>query len=108
LFRCDDLIPEENETVQLALKRLPAKEAYDRVFRIRRAFQVRQCQHVQGQAGSQLTNLMQQSVAHQLLPKAEWTKPEEDVPYLTPLIKEIEAELNERENLDALVVQKKK
>merc|ERR1711981_750483 len=28
-----------------------------------------------------------------IAPKNEWTKPEEDVPYLTPLIKEIEAEL---------------
>jgi ubiquinol-cytochrome c reductase subunit 7 len=27
--------------VQKAIKRLPAKEAYDRTFRIRRAFQVR-------------------------------------------------------------------
>ncbi len=40
VFRADDLIPEENDTVQLALKRLPPKEAYDRVFRLRRAFQV--------------------------------------------------------------------
>ena len=39
-FRADDLIPEESETVLLALKRLPPKEAYDRVFRLRRAFQV--------------------------------------------------------------------
>ena len=39
--RADDLIPEESETVLLALKRLPPKEAYDRVFRMRRAFQVR-------------------------------------------------------------------
>ena len=39
--RYDDLIPEESEVVQQAIKRLPAKEAYDRVFRIRRAFQVR-------------------------------------------------------------------
>jgi len=39
-LRMDDLIPEENDTVQLALKRLPPKEAYDRVFRLRRAFQV--------------------------------------------------------------------
>lgn len=38
--RADDLIPEESNTVQLALKRLPPKEAYDRVFRLRRAFQV--------------------------------------------------------------------
>ena len=38
--RADDLIPEESEVVQSALKRLPPKEAYDRVFRMRRAFQV--------------------------------------------------------------------
>lgn len=38
--RADDLIPEESNTVMLALKRLPPKEAYDRVFRLRRAFQV--------------------------------------------------------------------
>jgi len=41
-YRADDLIPEESETVMLAIKRLPPKEAYDRVFRMRRAFQVRQ------------------------------------------------------------------
>lgn len=41
--RADDLIPEESDTVLLALKRLPPKEAYDRVFRLRRAFQV--CLH---------------------------------------------------------------
>jgi hypothetical protein len=39
-YRADDLIPEESENVLLALKRLPPKEAYDRVFRLRRAFQV--------------------------------------------------------------------
>lgn len=38
--RADDLIPEENEVVQLALKRLSPQEAYDRVYRMRRAFQV--------------------------------------------------------------------
>jgi ubiquinol-cytochrome c reductase subunit 7 len=42
-----------------------------------------------------------------LLPKNEWTKPEEDVPYLTPLIKEIEAEIAERRDLDSITVQKK-
>jgi len=85
-LRADDLIPEESETVLLALKRLPPKEAYDRVFRMRRAFQC--------------------SLSHQLLPKEEHTKPEEDVPYLTPLIAEIEAELKEREDLEAMVVTK--
>lgn len=86
-LRADDLIPEESETVLLALKRLPPKEAYDRVFRMRRAFQC--------------------SLAHQLLPKEEQTKPEEDIPYLTPIIEEIEAEMKEREDLEAMVVRKR-
>ncbi|KAF2184388.1 hypothetical protein K469DRAFT_580125 [Zopfia rhizophila CBS 207.26] len=86
-LRADDLIPEENDTVQLALKRLPPKEAYDRVFRLRRAFQC--------------------SVSHQLLPKGEWTKPEDDVPYLTVVIKDIEAEMKEREDLEAMIVSKR-
>lgn len=55
--RADDLIVEENEDVILALKRLPPKESYDRVYRLRRAFQC--------------------SVTHKLLPKDQWTKPEE-------------------------------
>ncbi|QDS76384.1 Cytochrome b-c1 complex subunit 7 [Venturia effusa] len=87
-LRADDLIPEESEVVLLAIKRLPPKEAYDRVFRMRRAFQC--------------------SLSHQLLPKEEHTKPEEDVPYLSPLIQEIEKELAEREDLDNMVVKKKK
>jgi len=87
-LRADDLIPEENDTVQLALKRLPPKEAYDRVFRLRRAFQC--------------------SLAHQLLPASEQTKPEEDTLYLTPIIEEIEGEMKERADLEAMVVTKKK
>ncbi|GAB7342068.1 hypothetical protein MBLNU457_g0350t1 [Dothideomycetes sp. NU457] len=85
-LRADDLIPEESETVLAALKRLPPKEAYDRVFRMRRAFQC--------------------SLAHQLLPPAEQTKPEDDYPYLSPIIKEIEAEKRERMDLDAMVIKK--
>ncbi|KAK8224512.1 ubiquinol-cytochrome c reductase complex 14 kDa protein [Phyllosticta capitalensis] len=56
-LRADDLIPEESEVVLKALKRLSPKESYDRVFRMRRAFQC--------------------SLSHQLLPKEQWTKPEE-------------------------------
>ncbi|PSK34471.1 cytochrome b-c1 complex subunit 7 [Elsinoe australis] len=87
-LRADDLIPEENDTVMLALKRLPPKEAYDRVFRLRRAFQC--------------------SLAHQLLPPNEHTKPEEDVQYLSKIIQEIEKEKKERLDLDAMVVSKPK
>ncbi|KAK4934031.1 hypothetical protein LTR28_010974 [Elasticomyces elasticus] len=104
LYRADDLIPEESEVVLLALKRLSPKESYDRVFRMRRAFQC--------------------SLSHQLLPKNEQTKPEEvrtavltwpcttefdklqDYQYLTPIIREIEAERNEREDLEAMVIKK--
>ena len=39
-LKYEDLLPEETPAMQLALKRLPPKEAYDRVFRLRRAFQV--------------------------------------------------------------------
>ncbi|MCJ1324558.1 Cytochrome b-c1 complex subunit 7 [Thelotrema lepadinum] len=86
-LKADDLIPEENETVLLALKRLPPKEAYDRVYRLRRAVQC--------------------SLAHQLLPPDQQTKPEEDDLYLSPLIKEIEAEKKEREDLEVMVPKKK-
>ncbi|KAJ5665735.1 cytochrome b-c1 complex subunit 7 [Penicillium sp. IBT 18751x] len=85
-LKFDDLIPEESEVVQKAIKRLPAKEAYDRVFRIRRAFQC--------------------SISHTLLPAAEQTKVSEDVEYLSPIIREIEKENKERVDLDNLVVRK--
>ncbi|KAI1140431.1 putative ubiquinol--cytochrome-c reductase [Hypoxylon sp. FL0543] len=83
-LRADDLIVEENEKVIKALKRLPPKEAYDRVYRLRRAFQA--------------------SATHKLLPKEEWTKPEEDVPYLQPLIDQIHAEEKEKQALDSLTI----
>ncbi|RFU27925.1 hypothetical protein B7463_g8421, partial [Scytalidium lignicola] len=86
-LRQDDLIPEESDLVLQALKRLPPKEAYDRVFRLRRAFQC--------------------SLSHQLLPKDQQTKPEEDYPYLSPIIKELEAEAKERLEFDTLVVKRK-
>ncbi|RMJ27008.1 hypothetical protein PHISP_02137 [Aspergillus sp. HF37] len=126
-LKADDLIPEENDTVQTAIKRLPAKEAYDRIFRIRRAFQC--------------------SVSHALLPPSEQIKPEErmlalgqwpitcrgfvtfrygyaastlrgmgiqeieltkeqDKEYLSPIIRQVESEFKEREDLDNLVIKR--
>ena len=61
--RYDDLIEEESENVQAALKRLAPRETYDRVFRLRRAIM---CDY-----------------QHKLLPKDQWTKPEE-VPSTDP------------------------
>ncbi|OTB09091.1 hypothetical protein M426DRAFT_316383 [Hypoxylon sp. CI-4A] len=83
-LRADDLIVEENEEVIKALKRLPPQVAYDRVYRLRRAFQA--------------------SATHKLLPKDQWTKAEEDVPYLQPLIDQIQAEVKEKQALDSLTV----
>ncbi|KAL0636704.1 Cytochrome b-c1 complex subunit 7 [Maublancomyces gigas] len=82
----DDLIAEENDIVQEALKRLPPKVAYDRMFRMRRAVQC--------------------SIAHSLLPKEEQTTPEQDIGYLSPYIAEIENEIAERNELDSLTKRK--
>ncbi|CAH0052651.1 unnamed protein product [Clonostachys solani] len=86
-LRYDDLMEEERESVQLALKRLSAKESYDRIYRIRRAVQC--------------------SYQHKLLPKSEWTKPEEDVSYLQHIIEQVEAEIAEKDALDTASVIKK-
>ncbi|KAI0024195.1 cytochrome b-c1 complex subunit 7 [Xylariomycetidae sp. FL0641] len=82
----DDLIIEENEDVLKALKRLPPQVQYDRVYRIRRAVQC--------------------GVTHKLLPKDQWTKPQDDVPYLTPILEMIKAEEKQKRDLDSLTVVK--
>jgi ubiquinol-cytochrome c reductase subunit 7 len=63
-------------------------------------------------------------MTHQLLPKEEWTKPEDvripfgngktilltsiqDKPYLSELITDIESEMAEREDLEALIITKR-
>ncbi|KAL2118561.1 hypothetical protein VTJ04DRAFT_8221 [Mycothermus thermophilus] len=86
-LKADDLIPEDNEPVLQALARLPPKEQYDRVYRIRRATQL--------------------SLQQKILPKSEWTKPEEDVPYLSPILEQIAAEQKERHQLDTVGILKK-
>lgn len=68
----DDLIPDENEIVETALRRLPPNEYQNRLFRFRRAL-----------------NLDSQQNS---LEKHEWTTPEQDVHYLQPLIKQVENE----------------
>jgi ubiquinol-cytochrome c reductase subunit 7 len=70
-----------------ALNRLSPRQRYDRLYRIRRATQL--------------------SLQHKLLPRNEWTKPEEDVPYLTPILEQLIAEAKEKQNLDTLAVLKK-
>ncbi|KAI9098909.1 cytochrome b-c1 complex subunit 7 [Phlyctochytrium arcticum] len=72
-MKYDDLIPEEGDVVQEALTRLPPKDYYDRIFRQRRAI------NVSGQQG--------------YLDKKDWITAEQDQPYLTPLIDQVQNEV---------------
>ena len=56
-MRYDDIIAEENTTVQEALKRIPRHEYDQRTLRIRNAYQL--------------------SIRHEILPRDKWIKPEE-------------------------------
>lgn len=84
-LRYDDLVQEENEIVQEALRRLPEQEANERMFRIRRA--------------------MQTALRQEVLPKNQWTKAEEDKRYLSPLIEQVSQELQERKDYENGVFQ---
>ncbi|KAK0551260.1 Cytochrome b-c1 complex subunit 7 [Tilletia horrida] len=86
-LKYDDLIIEEDETVQKAIGRLSERESYDRAFRLKRAIHL--------------------SVLHRELPKDQWLKPSEDERYLTPAIEELRKEEAEREAWDSIKVEKK-
>ena len=86
-LRYDDLLEEERVAHKLALDRLSPREQYDRVYRIRRSVQC--------------------SVQHKLLPREQWTKPEEDIRYLQPYIDQVQAEIEEKNALDSMTVIKK-
>ncbi|XP_026204736.1 cytochrome b-c1 complex subunit 7 [Anabas testudineus] len=67
----------ENSDVKEALKRIPENVYNDRIFRIKRALDL--------------------SMKHQILPKDQWTKYEEDYAYLKPYVDEVIRERKERE-----------
>ncbi|KAM9839115.1 cytochrome b-c1 complex subunit 7 [Aulostomus maculatus] len=75
LMRHDIL--DETEDVKEAVRRLPEKMYNDRMFRIKRALDL--------------------SLKHQILPKEQWTKYEEDVMYLSPYLTEVIRERKEKE-----------
>ncbi|PVF97299.1 putative ubiquinol--cytochrome-c reductase [Serendipita vermifera] len=83
-LRYDDLLIEERDDVQRALNRLPEREAYDRVYRLRRAFQY--------------------DTMRRQLPRDQWTKPEDDVRYLVPHVVEAVKEDAERAEWDTMDV----
>ncbi|KYM99293.1 Cytochrome b-c1 complex subunit 7 [Cyphomyrmex costatus] len=68
--------------VKEAIRRLPQKLLDERNFRIVRALHLSAC--------------------HRVLPKEQWTKFEEDVPYLTPYLDEVEKELDEKKKWEEL------
>ncbi|KAJ3253608.1 Cytochrome b-c1 complex subunit 7 [Boothiomyces macroporosus] len=78
----DDLIPEENEIVQEALRRLTPQQQADRLFRIRRALSL--------------------SLKKTSLPSNEWTTAEQDVPYLQPVLAKVESEIETKFNFENL------
>jgi len=73
----DDLLY-ENDDVKEALKRVPQDIIDVRNYRILRAVQL--------------------TIQKDILPKDEWTKIEEDVLYLTPIVNQVEKERIEQEN----------
>nr|P46268.1 RecName: Full=Cytochrome b-c1 complex subunit 7; AltName: Full=Complex III subunit 7; AltName: Full=Complex III subunit VII; AltName: Full=Ubiquinol-cytochrome c reductase complex 14 kDa protein [Cyberlindnera jadinii]AAA86879.1 ubiquinol-cytochrome c oxidoreductase subunit VII [Cyberlindnera jadinii] len=85
-LKFDDLIHEENPTVQKALSRLPKDEIYARNFRMLTAAQC--------------------GITHHLLSADKALKPSEDTPYLLPYLLELEAEAAERVELDNVEVAK--
>jgi len=87
-LKYDDLIIEENDAVQTALRRLTPREEYDRAYRLRVASQL--------------------SILHHPLPKEEQLTAEQDQRYLTPLIQEIINVDEERRLLDSAVLEKPK
>ncbi|CCC66581.1 hypothetical protein NCAS_0A00200 [Naumovozyma castellii] len=80
----NDILAEENPVMQTAIRRLPEEDSYARNYRIIRAHQT--------------------ELTHHLLPRNEWIKAQEDVPYLLPYILEAEAATKEKEELDNLEV----
>ncbi|XP_070840256.1 cytochrome b-c1 complex subunit 7 isoform X2 [Chaetodon trifascialis] len=72
----DDTIYEDSDVTE-ALRRLPESQYNARMFRIKRA--------------------MDLSMKQQILPKDQWTKYEEDVPYLAPYLDEVIRERKEKE-----------
>ncbi|KAI0670609.1 ubiquinol-cytochrome-c reductase complex subunit 6 [Trametes maxima] len=87
-LKYDDLLVEERPDVERAIERLTPRQQYDRAFRFKRASQC--------------------SVLHDVLPKDQWIKPEEDVRYLKPHVQAVEQEDLERSAWDNLAVERRK
>merc|ERR1712141_146596 len=81
-LKADDLLDEDIPEVSEAVSRLDDDVKYERIFRIKRA--------------------MDLSLKHNILPKEEWTKPEQDTHYLMPLMEMVKKELAEKNKWDQM------
>ncbi|KAL6929271.1 hypothetical protein ACO0SA_002611 [Hanseniaspora valbyensis] len=83
-LKMNDLLHEENDITETALRRLPKDEQYARIFRIVQSHQL--------------------ELAHHVLPKAKQMTAEKDDNYLLPYLLEAEQVAAEKEALDNLQV----
>ncbi|XBW37410.1 hypothetical protein QEN19_002990 [Hanseniaspora menglaensis] len=83
-LKMNDLLHEENDIVETALRRLPKEEQYARIYRIVQSHQL--------------------ELAHHVLPKAKQMIAENDNNYLLPYLLEAEEAAREKEELDNLQV----
>ena len=81
-LRLDDMWDEYNEDVLVAITRLSEDEMNLRQWRLKRSLDV--------------------SMKKRILPTDMWTTPKQDIRYLLPLVKQVEAERIERETWDKL------
>ncbi|KAG9066786.1 Cytochrome b-c1 complex subunit 7 [Linnemannia hyalina] len=79
-LRYDDVLREETDIIREAVNRLPDNEGYERVYRMKVAFQY--------------------SLSHTIATKENAIKPEEDIRYLTPVIDEVAVEFAEKEDFN--------
>jgi len=86
-LKYDDLLVEENPTVQRALNRLTDRERYDRAYRFKIA--------------------SHSSLTHKPLPKEQWVSANEDNRYLKPHVEEVIKENEERSVWDTMTVERK-
>jgi len=86
-LKYDDLLVEENPTVQRALNRLTPREKYDRAYRFKIA--------------------SHSSLLHKPLPKEQWVPASEDKRYLKPHVEEVVRENEERQVWDTMTVERK-
>ncbi|KAF9341798.1 Cytochrome b-c1 complex subunit 7 [Linnemannia elongata] len=79
-LRYDDVLREETDIIREAVNRLPDNEGYERIYRMKVAFQY--------------------SLSHTIATKENTLKPEDDIRYLTPVIDEVAAEFAEKEDFN--------